>query len=272
MRMTALIQRHWWNLARFGFTPAKLAVRWSAREAPRVVSLSVPKAGTHLLERALVLHPRLHRAVRRTLQDIDPARWAELDALLARLRPGQVVMGHLGYTPRRRRAIERAGVKGLFLIRDPRDLPVSDAFYIARRRRHFRHHLFAGKPLRERIRLAIEGDARHGMPDIGARLARYAGWLEAGFELVRFEDLIGPRGGGSSERQHRQLRAIYRHLGLETDEPWISHVAERLFCHHSPTFRRGAVGQWRAYFDDELKARFNAVAADQLARYGYEPE
>lgn len=274
MFITAHLHRHWWNLTRFGLTPPKLAARWSNHDtAPRILCINVPKSGTHLLERALMLHPRLYRAAWRTLQDFNQSQWSELDALLPRLGPGQVLVAHLGCTERRQHAIARTGCKAFFTVRDPRDLPVSDAFYIPRQKRHFRYHLFAGKPLHERIRLAIEGDPDRGMPHIGQRLAKYAGWFDVpGVEVVRFEDLIGPRGGGDAERQHRQLHVIYDHLGLDTDDAWLQHVGARLFSDQSPTFRKGAIGQWRNYFDHALNARFNELAGDQLKRYGYAPE
>ena len=45
------VGRRWWTLERFGFTPAKLARRAAPGKGPKVFCVSVPKAGTHLLER-----------------------------------------------------------------------------------------------------------------------------------------------------------------------------------------------------------------------------
>src|SRR5688572_2400184 len=111
-----------WTLQRFGMTPGKLRHRAFDRSAPTVFCDSIPKAGTHLLERALCLHPRLYRKVRPTVGDGNVVRWHGLDGVLDGLRPGQVVVSHLSFQPGYPRVLDAHGVASVFLVRDPRDI------------------------------------------------------------------------------------------------------------------------------------------------------
>jgi hypothetical protein len=264
------LARHQWTFARFGLTPQKLAARALNRTEPKILCNSLPKAGTHLLERALCLHPRLYRKFVPTISDQKIHRWNGLDALLARVRPGQIVLCHLHFRPEYQQYVAECGIRSIFLIRDPRDVVVSQAFYIAGERRHPLHQLFARQPtLKDRLRIAIQGDAAHGLPSVGQRLNEFAGWLSASDLVIRFEDLIGAEGGGSVRLQRQALRALYLAVGLSPQEELFDSIVQQLFSSASPTFRRGRTGQWRECFDPELEEMFQDIAAEQLVRYGY---
>jgi hypothetical protein len=260
-----------WTFQRFGLTPSTLVHRITDRDAPRVLSVSLPKAGTHLLERAICLHPRLHRKMLATVWPEALTRWGGLRGLLARLSPGQVIVAHLPFEPDYPEALDASGTRALFLTRDPRDIVLSQAHFAVGRPDHPFHRAFTGAAdVRERVLVAIEGDRESGLPSIANRLDRYEPWLHGRAEVVRFEDLVGPNGGGDAARQRQAVEGIYRHLGLDDDPRLVDDVCRRLFSDASPTFRRGAIGQWRSQFDDELAARFRAAAGDRLATYGYE--
>src|SRR2546427_9566314 len=113
-----------WTFERFGLTPGKLARRVADTGAPRVFCISIPKAGTHLLERALCLHPRLYRKLLPTFNDNNIRRWGGLGTVLAKLRPGQILISHLHFRPEYRSLLHAGGIRCIFLIRDPRDIIV----------------------------------------------------------------------------------------------------------------------------------------------------
>jgi hypothetical protein len=265
------IARWAWDLERFGLTPAKLAARARSRRHPRppaILCVSLPKAGTHLLERALCLHPALYRKVLPTLHDNNIGRWHDLAFLLRSLTPGQVLVSHLHHRPEYRAALVASGVRCLFLVRDPRDLLVSQAHYIAAERGHHLHHLFAGQPtLHDRLRLAISGDVRYGLPSIGRRLDDFAGWLDDSDLVVRYEDLVG--GDAAYDRQRSTICKLYEVLGMPQSEEFIGWLQERLRSRVSPTFRRGGTGEWREHFTDDTEALFRRAAGPVIERYGY---
>jgi sulfotransferase family protein len=262
--MRSTVARHWWTAERFGLTPRKLAARAGSARLPRVLVVSLPKAGTHLVERAACLHPQLHRRLRRTL---NPENMQDgLHAALGELRPGQVALAHIPFDPSYSGLLE--DVKTLFVIRDPRDIAVSLAHYIGGRGDHPLHFAYSERPdERSRIELAILGDAeaRPPAPSLESLLSGFSGWLDSGALVVRFEELIGARGGGDDGVQQRTLRALYGHLGLELPP----RLSERLFSSASPTFRKGRIGQWRESFDPDLEALFDRAAGAWMEVYGY---
>ena len=265
------VPRNRWTFERFGLTPSKLVHRLTVRgRSPRVLSVSLPKAGTHLLERALCLHPGLYRKLMPTVWPEALARRGGLPGLLRTLSPGQIAIAHIPFREGYREMLERSRTSTLFLVRDPMDIVVSQAHYAVKHRNHPYHESFARAPdLRGRIEIAIDGDAAAGLDSIAQRLDRYEGWLSGADLVVRFEDLVGPGGGGDRDAQHAILQDIYRHLGVESDPRLVERVCDRLFSSESPTFRAGAIGGWREHMDDELLGRFRTAVGNRRSRYGY---
>lgn len=266
------LARGMWTLYRFGLSPRKWPARLLNRNQPKVLSVSVPKSGTHLVERALCLHPRLYRRILPTIKSNNTERWGDLERLLSRLRAGQVVVGHLPFEGGYPDVIARHGASALFLIRDPRDVVISEAHYVASSTSHRVHELFARQPtLKDSLLLIIRGDVEHGWLPMAEKLERYEGWLDSGALVLRFEDLIGSSGGGDDDRQRASLRAMFEHIGLPVDDAFLSHVAERIFSNRSPTFRKGLIGGWQEAFDDQVREEFDRTAGPYLERYGYAP-
>ena len=81
----------------------------------------------------------------------------------------------------------------------------------------------------------------------------------------------GSGGGGDDAAQERTVRELYGYLGLEADDARVGATCRQLFSSDSPTFRKGAIGQWRDQFDDELEALFARSVGDRMQKYGYEP-
>lgn len=261
-----------WTLERFGLTPSGLRRRISDPGAPRVLSVSIPKAGTHLLERALCLHPQLYRKLVPTVTLKELEKRGGPDGLFGRLAPGQVVMAHLRFDRAYPEVLRRHQVETVFLIRDPRDIVVSQVRYVVGRDDHWAHDLFASRAdPREQLRLAITGDREGGLRSLGERLAAYEGWMDAASAVVRFEDLVGPQGGGERSRQLATVYRLYRAIGVDAEDALVRSTCERLFSSASPTFRKGTIGQWRESLDDELRSLVREVAGTSLERFGYEP-
>ena len=259
-----------WTFERFGLSPSKLARRATDRSAPRVFCVSIPKAGTHLLERALCLHPRMYRKLLPTVSDENIAKLGGFERLLRRIRPGEVVASHLRFAPSYRGILGRSGVAGVFLVRDPHDIVVSQVHYVSKRADHRLHEAFAEREqAREKLRLAIAGDRERGAPSIGERLDYFAGWLDAGCLVLRFEDLVGPGGGGDATRQRVAIASLLGHVELPSDDAAVDAIARNLFSSDSPTFRKGSAGGWRNAFDPELVALFDEVVGDRAVPYGY---
>lgn len=263
--------RGWWSLERFGLTPSGFVRRLTPGKGARVFCISVPKAGTHLLERALCLHPKLSRKLLPTIRSNNLRRYGGMEKVVGRVHSGQVVMSHLHFDRASDEILRRAGIPSIFLIRNPRDVVVSEAFYLATGdTKHRLHAMFAQQPtMKDRIMLLLHGDPDHGVVATGTKLDRYAGWLDSGALVVRFEDLVGSAGGGDDGTKARTLRAIFEHIGVRADGELVDRISAELFSSKSPTFHRGAIGQWRNHFDEQILEEFERTAGLAAARYGY---
>ena len=85
---------------------------------------------------------------------------------------------------------------------------------------------------------------------------------------VCFEDLIGPRGGGDSQRQLESIRAFTQYLSI--DQADIESLADSLFSEDSATFRRAQVGSHKTFLTPEQLNYFNKRHGKILSQYGYE--
>ncbi len=271
------IKRQWrswmWNTQRFGVTPGKLWMRLNPPTDVKVFCVSIPKAGTHLLERVLCLHPYLYRKVVRTLHGNNLGDYGGLERLLDSMRGCQILMSHLSPREDVVREIDARGIKCIFVIRDPRDVVVSRAFYVLANKKHYLYQAYMAHELvKDRIRLCIEGNPKLGVRSVKEVYDNYADWLDSAALVVRFEDLIGARGGGDQMTQVKTVDQIFQHLGIPLSGDEHANIVQKAFSDASPTFRKGRVSGWRNHFDAELKKLFKEATGETIIQYGYEED
>ncbi len=251
---------------------------------PRVIVNSIPKSGTHLLERALYLlgvsdgQPLFLSGA--TAGEYAPDDGEQLPVgvgmpvmvsarklreRLDNLPAGKVITAHVAYSRGMENLLGELGYRMLLMVRDPRDVAVSLAHHIAREQGHRLHQQFLGLSPDQRISRTIAGCPQ--LQDVRERFSAVLPWADSETCLtVRFEDLVGAKGGGSDEAQRRAIEAVCRHLGLADGD--VEAVQRELFG-QGATFRRGTIGQWREQFTPEHQRLFEQVAGDLLERLGY---
>ncbi len=91
--------------------------------------------------------------------------------------------------------------------------------------------------------------------------------------IVRFENLVGAKGGGSDEFQAHEIKLIAQHVGLALDDTKVAEIMRDLFG-ESATFYQGTVDGWKKYFTPTIKEAFkNVPGADELLiALGYEKD
>lgn len=241
----------------------------------QVLANSVPKAGTHLLKRCLALLPGLHDAGLH-LDLTQPI--GEVRSRLAGLPAGGIATGHLVHGPDYATLLAELGLAHLLMLRDPRDVALSLAEYIPRLPEHYLHARFQELSPDERLEACIVGLAEPrpawdqvALRDVAAAFRQFLPWAaEPGVLVVRFEELVGPSGGGSPERQRAAVAAIAERVGVPLGEAQRERVAQGVFDPGTPTFREGAIGGWRARYRPEHVRAFKRVAGELLLDLGYE--
>ncbi len=81
---------------------------------------------------------------------------------------------------------------------------------------------------------------------------------------VRYEDLVGPEGGGSLDRQAECVQRVQVALGCRTETP-----SQPLYDRSARTFVQGQVDGWRDSFGPAVARAFDARYGSILDAYGY---
>ncbi|HEV2601552.1 MAG TPA: sulfotransferase domain-containing protein [Candidatus Babeliales bacterium] len=179
---------------------------------------------------------------------------------------------HLLYDPAIATALEKNKSKLFFMYRDPRDQIISFIFYYMK---IYNTTIDVHDAITDLITQgALYGERPIVNHNINELYQRYLPWMQyPGILNIRFEDLVGSRGGGSDEKQLETVHAIARHLELTRSDEELKIVAESLFGPNlSHTFRQGQIGGWKEYFTDEHKRLFKEVAGQLLIDLGYEQD
>ncbi|MPZ99208.1 MAG: sulfotransferase [Dehalococcoidia bacterium] len=200
---------------------------------------------------------------------------------LATPPPGSVVRSHLTSYPEIRELLTQRPWRRFFIYRDLRDVAISHARWVLGERRSYLHPVYRDhmKDDDERIMASILG-VPLGWPfasnvsrgNIGQDFEKFAGWLDDPDTCaVRFEDLVGARGGGSDEVRYATVRRILDHAGVDLPDEDIPRrfSVQALDPSTSHTFREGRTGGWRERLTPEHRRAFEAVAGELNCRIGY---
>lgn len=257
-----------------GLAPSQIAGR---THGPVIVLNSLPKAGTHLIRRMVEAVPYM----RPSYPTIFSGRSEQIPSAVRRIRAlsrGQYVSAHMPYDLAIQAALSQRQARHVLLIRDPRDVVISFMKYATGMdRTHWLHTYLQGLSDDEsRLAACIRGvypdEPVHPLhqPDVATDFKRYARWSgEEGVLTLRFEDLIGERGGGDRQRQIEGVGRLMDFIGYPLEPHRLEGIADNSFGKGS-TFNRGKTGSWKSVFTEPNKELFKSVANDCLVRWGYE--
>jgi len=150
--------------------------------------------------------------------------------------------------------------KTIFIIRDPRDREISELC-------HQDVHCFSEHPDIELLKSRIKG--KRGCSVAENLLREY--FYHPNILKIRYEDLAGEKSGGSLEKQRQAILAIANFLNIYLSDGQLHYICESLYG-NTPTFRKGTIGQWKKYFDDELKEIYKKERGQLLIDFGYEKD
>lgn len=249
---------------------------------------SYPKSGTHLLAQII-----MKTGYVRYWDDIISVQ--SLSGFMNSTRhiewkygsapAGSLVRSHLMHDDAIVAILNRRQHRRFFIYRDPRDIVCSHANWVVKEPAIFLNKIYKEqfKTAEERIMASIVGTplgtplaSNMSHPGIEMDFARWLGWLEDEDTFcVRFEDLVGKRGGGCENTRLEKVREILEWMGVDHDSEDIekAYDSENMDPGESNTYKRGqkgAIGTWKEKFTDEHKQIFKRRAGDLLIRLGYE--
>jgi len=253
------------------------------RQGPKVIGNGLPKAGTHLLTSLLDAVPGLRFSGRHysygEIEDdpLAPARrLAALDRDIQLLRRGQYMSAHLIWCSDVSALLHQKECRMVTILRDPRAVALSDAKYLAASKRHPLHDRVLSEfpDLDDRINAVITGfqpkRGSLGLECLAERFERYLGWLDDEHTcVIRYEELVGPRGGGSLAQQHAAVDRVLRYLGVPNDAALTRQVADAAYSTTSATFQQSQIEGRRDELSRQQRQLIESTCSDSMRRLGY---
>lgn len=252
-----------------------------------IICNSYPKSGTHLLYQILYSLSACQKwddiisvqALCGIMNTANHIRWK-----LNSAPSGSIVRCHFMYVPEILDILSEHRCKLLFIYRDLRDVAVSHARWVNKEERIFLHDIYQQQEsFDQQLMSSIKGTplgspfgSNLSHPDIGQDFSRWKGWLHHADTLaVRFEDLVGERGGGCEETRLQVVGQIIDHLEVKVSPQDIraKFASYAINPAESHTYKKGgggAIGGWQKYFTEEHKNAFKKVAGQLLIDLDYE--
>lgn len=118
------------------------------------------------------------------------------------------------------------------------------------------------------------------MVKIAEQLERYC--QRSDYLVCRYENLIGPKGGGTQEAQIREIKRIANYLDLFIPEVSLEEIALNLYSDvfnpfgkngfesFTSTFRQGKINTWKTLFKEQHVMAFKKKMNKTLIALGYE--
>lgn len=281
------------NAARLYCRDAVWSMRYIRRrfvggnKLPQLLCNSYPQSGTHLLAQILGAVPGYRlwndivavQSLSGTMNTARHIRWK-----LGSVPGGSVVRAHLPFDPQILKILKEREYTRFLIYRDLRDIAASRAEYIIKEKRVYLYDLYRNHLCSrdKRLMACINGiypgtpfGSNLSQPPIGQDFSKWHGWLSDPDTLcVRFEDLVGSRGGGSDEVRFKTIGKIFEKIGIEISAAEIEKrfSAEQLDPRAMHTFRKGRIGGWREFYKNEHIEAFKRSADRYLIELGYEKD
>lgn len=202
----------------------------------------------------------------------DGERAAALESVfdgLGAMPDGTIANHHFLPEPELLAFIAARQIRTVFIRRDPRDALVSMLNFA--RAKHLPTHV-AGmlKSLSDEDALLLLLHGGERLVPFADYFDAYHGWLSApGVTQLRFEDLVGPRGGGDEDRQRQACTTLAALAQFDPDDERVASAARAVFNVEAGTFFRGQIGAWRQAFTPRVAAAYERHAGGLGERWGY---
>jgi sulfotransferase 6B1 len=228
---------------------------------------SLPKSGTHLIIEIVKLITGRNA--------VHSLKMPTSDVIQQYYEQG-FFFNHAPFSPTNEDFVANNHLKGVFIYRDPRDQVTSFAHYI--RKVNLWPHLKKLEvddlitQLITGATVIYAGLTSANVTTITDFYQSYIPWTSSrNFYSVRFEDLIGPQGGGTREAQITVIKGIAKHLGHHLTDQQALSFGDAVFG-NSITFRKGKIGSWKEDFTAHHRNMFKQVAGQLLIDLSYEKD
>lgn len=237
---------------------------------------SIPKSGTYLLHQ--VVEPlglkdwggflATTPSVTLKKRSAPSHRW-----LLDRLFDRELLTGHIFFDGSVEGHLQRLETPMIFIVRDPRDIFLSEIDYLSVMNRWHRVHRHYSRlsDFHDAFNLCLNGleQRQEIYPSFDKRIEPYLGWLNSEACLtVRFERLI------DEKHREQEISRIYdytAHWGLHSLEAgeFLDRAVSSMLPQRSHTYNERSNGDWQSRLSDDQAKRLTESLGSVLREMGY---
>ena len=235
----------------------------------KILLVSLQKSGTHLIHKVMEEAGFIGRGVGKgcTISDFRE------------LKNNEYLWSHFAPSDEVQMALEEGNrsVYIVFNFRDPRDVLVSWFHWthpnnqnIMHSHQRYMQKVYGHFTDDELVEIFIKNEKFREVeynPIEHFRWSRIL-YFHPGVLNVRFEDLVGSKGGGSDDKQLETIKNIFEYLDVDGVDP--QKITRNIFDEGSPTFRKGMIGGYKESLSKEQLKLFNQLHGDVIEQYGYE--
>lgn len=249
--------------------------------------ITIPKTGTHLIMKCLgMLQKRTNLCIRKELNLKEFNRFNYLDNLESYLHQIERLIDDHHYLDDHSHVSKLVGhymdrhpeMPWIIGVRDLRDTIVSQAFFVWNKLEAF----LGPTTVQQKISFLLEFDLNTRSRVVNTPIMYFQAKNVLSIKdkknalLVRFEDLVGSKGGGNDDLQRKTIKQIASHIGVDVSEDQLDFVQENLFgtevrveSMSEETFRSGKIGSWKEVFRPEHVNFFNKHYKKFQREFGY---
>lgn len=195
---------------------------------------------------------------------------------LSYVEPGQYIRGHMPYSKVLSSILCESGFKHIFIIRDPRAVVASLIAFILDTKFEGNHHFLQqdlqALPQPQRLRFILEGGyASYAkvniQPFINFCNEMFLWKEDPNCLFLKFEDLVGEKGGGDNHKQEQAMNQISSFLSI--DQHYAKDKLSSVYDPNSPTFRVGKIDSWKTAMKTEEIEYLEEYSHDLCCQMGY---
>lgn len=254
---------------------------------------SIPKAGTNMLAKLLdiagyqeighigrkvVSRNRLYQLVDKI--DIFSSKWTlgidyptqhgsfAARALLSSLTEASYITAHVPFDDDIEAVLEKQHCVSICVIRDPRAIVSSFIRYAEKQSAHPAHKAIKSMNVVEAVKYVVDGDHVSGLNTLAMRCKDIEEWNGCGnVSQIRYEDLIGERGGGDENIKSEKIALLCKMLQIDDEKRAM--IDAGLYGGGRSTFDRGKIYGWKEHLPAEGVDYIERHAGEYLALWGY---
>ena len=193
-----------------------------------------------------------------------------LNKKINRAISGQYITAHVGYEDDILSYILKKDFKCFLVLRDPRAVIASSVKFISKNNNHPFHLALRKMSNEERYEKILTGFCYRNIvyKSMIDRCKSIEPWINNKNVLkIKFEDLIGPKGGGEFENMRTTLASIFDFINFPSSN--LNDISDNLFGPGRSTFRKGNIDSWKEEIPFRIQKHINSDMNFLLKQWGY---